>query len=125
LLSASAFASPGDPSLAEMQWHRRVLIFSAADVQDPQYRAQQQALAEWTGADERVVSVVRIVGDVVSGSREPAAELRRRYQLPVTQFALVLIGKDGHVALRSSTALTGQQLAASIDAMPMRKAGQG
>jgi len=37
---------------------------------------------------------------------------------------VVLIGKDGHVKLRSYTVLTGRQLETVIDAVPMRKAGQ-
>jgi hypothetical protein len=68
--------------------------------------------------------VVSIVRDSVSGSREAARVLRQRYGLPATTFSVVLIGKDGHVALRSPTALTGAQLETAIDAMPMRKAGQ-
>jgi hypothetical protein len=81
-------------------------------------------LSVWTGGDDRDVSVVRIEGNAVSGSREAAAELRNRYRLIKTQFAVALIGKDGHVALRSPSALTGAQLEAVIDAMPMRKAGR-
>jgi len=101
-----------------------VLLVSTADAEDPQFRAQQQALSDWTGGDDRDVTVVRIERNLVFGAREGAGELRRRYRLPATSFAVALIGKDGHVAIRSPTALTGAQLQAAIDAMPMRKAGQ-
>jgi hypothetical protein len=110
--------------MAQMQWHRRVLIVSTADANDREFLTQQKALADWTGGDDRDVSVVRIEGETVSGSPETAEELRGRFRLTATNFAVVLIGKDGHIALRSATALTGAQMATAIDAMPMRKAGQ-
>jgi hypothetical protein len=124
MLTGVALSSPSEPSMAEMQWHRRVLIVSTPSAADDQFLAQQRALSQWTRGDDRDVSVVRIEGDSVLGSREAAAELRHRYNLPPTTFTVALVGKDGHVALRSQTSLTGAQLESIIDAMPMRKAGQ-
>jgi len=124
LLSTAALGAPTEPTMAQMQWHRRVLLVSTADADDPQFRAQQQALSEWTGGDDRDVTVVRVERNGVSGAHADAAELRRRYRLPARSFSVALIGKEGHVALRSSTALTAAQLQTAIDAMPMRKAGQ-
>jgi len=117
-------AAPSDPSMAEMQWHRRVLIVSAPRGDNPQFLAQLGALSQWTGGGDRDVSVVRIEEDAVSGSSETARDLRDRYGLTSATFSLALVGKDGHVALRSQVPLTGAQLEATIDAMPMRKAGQ-
>jgi hypothetical protein len=117
-----AFAS--GPTIAEMQWHRRVLIVSTPGADDAQFLAQNRALSQWTGGDERDVSVVRIEGDTVSGSGETATALRNRYHFAAATFSVALIGKDGHVALRSQDALTGAQLEAVIDAMPMRRSGQ-
>ena len=124
IVTAGALAAPSEPSMAEMQWHRRVLIISTPAATDAQFVAQQRALSQWSGGDDRDVSVVRIEGDTVSGSREAAAALRDRYSLPPTAFTVALIGKDGHVALRSPTSLTGAQIEGVIDAMPMRKSGQ-
>jgi hypothetical protein len=124
LCTGVALAAPSEPSMAEMQWHRRVLMISTPAATDAQYRAQQRALSKWTGGNDRDVSVIRIEGDTVSGSREAAAELRDRYSLPAATFTVALIGKDGHVALRSTTSLTGAQIEGVIDAMPMRKSGQ-
>jgi hypothetical protein len=128
-LAAAVLVTPGpafaaEPTMAQMQWHRRVLILSTPSAADPQYLSQQQALSVWTGGEDRDLSVVRLEGNAVSGSREAAEKLRNRYRLPDTRFAVALIGKDGHVALRSPTALSGTQLEAVIDAMPMRKAGE-
>jgi hypothetical protein len=108
----------------QMQWHRRVLIVSTPRADDVQFLAQNRALSQWTGGDERDVSVVRIEGDAVSGSSETATAIRERYHLAATTFSIALIGKDGHVALRSQAAVTGAKLEAVIDAMPMRRSGQ-
>jgi hypothetical protein len=129
LLAATALMESGavpasEPTMAQMQWHRRVLIVSAPSASDPQFTAEQRALSQWTGGDDRDVSVVVIERDTVSGSGESAAALRTRYRLASDTFAVALVGKDGHVALRSGTPLTGAQLEAAIDAMPMRRAGQ-
>jgi hypothetical protein len=123
-LALSQSAVSGEPTMGELQWHRRVLLVSAPSSSDPSLLAEEQALASWKGGDERDVSVVHISGDTVSGSSESAAELRRRYQLTASAFSVALVGKDGHVALRSSTVVTGTHLAAVIDRMPMRRAGQ-
>jgi len=124
VLMGAGTVSSSEPTMAEMQWHRRVLIVSTPLAADPQFVAQQRALSQWKGGDDRDVSVVRIEGDAVSGASETAAELRDRYRLAAASFSVALIGKDGHVALRSQNALTGAELEAAIDAMPMRKAGQ-
>jgi hypothetical protein len=123
LMEAGAVPASG-PTMAQMQWHRRVLIVSTPSATDPQFTAQRRALAQWTGGDDRDVSVVVIDRDTVSGSSETAAALRIRYRLAPSIFAVALVGKDGHVALRRETPLTGPQLEAAIDAMPMRRAGQ-
>ena len=110
--------------MAEMQWHRRVLIVCTPRADDAQFLAQERELAQWTGGEERDLSVVRIERDAVSGLSETAEALRNRYDISAATFSVTLIGKDGHVALRSQTALTGTQLETVIDAMPMRRAGQ-
>ena len=101
-----------------------MLIVSTPRTDDAQFLAQERALSQWTGGDDRDVTVVRVERNGVSGAHADAAELRRRYRLPARSFSVALIGKEGHVALRSSTALTAAQLQTAIDAMPMRKAGQ-
>lgn len=108
----------------DLQWHRRVLIISAPSRQDPLWVAEEKALAGWAGAVERDVTVVRIEGELVSGIGETASELRKRYRLSASAFSVTLIGKDYHVATSSPSVLTGEQIAALTDAMPMRRAGQ-
>ena len=123
-LVGSGIALPSDPTMAEMQWHRRILIISTPRVDNPDFNNQLHMLEQWRGGADRDVTVVRIIGLAVTGSREPAKELRSRYQLADDNFSAALIGKDGHVALRSQAPLSGSQLEGVIDSMPMRKSGQ-
>jgi hypothetical protein len=124
IVNGAAVASSMEPTMTEMQWHRRVLIISTPGVDNPDFETQLQMLARWRGGEDRDVTVVRIEGLAVAGSRETAKELRERYQLAAKNFSVALVGKDGHVALRSETPLSGAQLEGVIDAMPMRRAGQ-
>ena len=112
------------PTLAEMLDHRRVLVVASPGESDPALAAQRRALAGWReGAAERDLSVVEMVGERVKGAGDEAGALRRRFHLPLARFGVVLVGKDGHIALRSDTPLTADRLQAAIDAMPMRRAG--
>jgi hypothetical protein len=123
-LFAGDFARPRGTVMKDLEWHRRVLIISAPSRQDPMWVAEDKAVAGWGGAEERDVTVVRIEGELVSGIGETATELRKRYHLSASAFSVTLIGKDGLVATSSPSILTGEQIGALIDAMPMRRAGQ-
>jgi hypothetical protein len=120
----TARAADARATIESMQWVRRVVLISAADSADPEYVKQRQALRSWAGAPERDVSVVEIIGDRVDGASEAASKLRQRFNIPAGRFSIVLIGKDGHVALQSATPLSTDVLSETIDAMPMRRAGQ-
>lgn len=112
-------------SVAQMRDHRRVLIVATSAADDPRLRAQRVALADWRGgAADRDLSVVELVGRVVSGATDDPASLRAAYHLPTNGFAVVLIGKDGHVAYRSAEPVPAEKLQGTIDAMPMRRAGE-
>lgn len=111
-------------SVGEMKGAARVLIVSAARADDPALTAQRNALAEWRrGAADRDVRTVEIVGDRVTGARDGAAMLRRRYGMPAGSFNVALVGKDGLVARRESVPVLAKELQRTIDAMPMRRAG--
>ncbi len=119
-----AIALAASPSVAQMKWERRVLIVSAPAADDPALAEQRRVLAAWkSSAAARDLTVVEIVGNTVRGARDPAAALRRKYRLPAT-FTAILIGKDGGEKLRSAKPFPAAALEATIDAMPMRKAGQ-
>jgi hypothetical protein len=124
LLLAAALA-PVPATVAEMRWERRVLLLSAPRADDAGLAGQRRALAGWdAAARERDLAVVTIVGDRVSGADDGAAGLRKRYRLPAGRFVAILIGKDGGEKLRSAKPIAAEVLAETIDAMPMRRAGE-
>ncbi|RMB54422.1 uncharacterized protein DUF4174 [Sphingomonas sp. PP-CE-3A-406] len=119
-----AVALAASPTVTQMKWERRVLIVSAPTAGDPALAEQRRILVGWKiHAAARDLTVVEIVGDTVRGASDPAAALRRKYHLPAT-FTAVLIGKDGGEKLRSAKPFPAAALEATIDAMPMRQAGQ-
>lgn len=125
MIVALAVAAASMPSVAEMRWQRRVLVVAAPGANDPALTAQRNVLRGWLrGAEDRDVQVVEVIGDRVTGARDTAVALRARLRMPIAHFGLVLIGKDGHVALRLSEPVTAEALQGRIDAMPMRRAGQ-
>ena len=125
MIVALAVVAASVPSVAQMRWQRRVLVVAAPSARDPALAAQRNALRGWQrGAEDRDVQVVEVIGDRVAGARDAAAALRARLQLPHERFGVVLIGKDGHVALRSGEPVLAETLQGRIDAMPMRRAGQ-
>ncbi len=120
---AATAAAP--TSVAAMRGHRRVLILAAATAADPALAEQRRALAGWRkeGAD-RDVTMVEVIGDHVSGATDPGAALRQRWHLQPDRFTAILIGKDGHEAFRTQRPFAAAGLTQTIDAMPMRRAGQ-
>jgi len=125
MLAAVPTMMTTDPtSIRQMQWERRVLIVSAPQAQDPALAEQRGILARWKAeAAARDLTLIEIVGSSVSGVATDAKTLRRDYRLPPF-FTVLLIGKDGGVKLRSSTPIAAETLAWTIDAMPMRRAGE-
>ncbi len=112
-------------TVADMRHQRRVLIVAAPGAADTRKVTQDAVLAGMTKAlADRDVTVVSVTGDTVRGAADTAAALRERWRLPKAVFDVVLVGKDGHAALRRSAPIDATTLVATIDAMPMRRAGQ-
>ncbi|TXC71645.1 DUF4174 domain-containing protein [Sphingomonas ginsenosidivorax] len=121
LLLAAALAQA---TIAQMKWERRILLIVAQTATDPQLAEQRRILAAWRKeSDARDLTIVEIVGDRVSGAADSATAVRRKYRLPAG-FTAILIGKDGGEKLRSPRPFPAAALAETIDAMPMRRAGQ-
>ncbi|WBO23837.1 DUF4174 domain-containing protein [Sphingomonas abietis] len=126
-LPADALPAGTSPpaSVASMRWHQRILLLVTPQPDDPQAVAQRRILAEWHAqAADRDVALVEIAGARVSGASDSAAALFRRYRLSPGAFHALLIGKDGHVALRSAKPIDAGILQGTIDAMPMRRSGE-
>ena len=119
-----AVALAASPTIAQMKWERRVLIVAAPSGEDVSLREQRGILADWkVKADARDLSIVEVLGDQVRGAADTAAQIRRKYRLPAA-FTAILIGKDGGEKLRSTKPFPAAVLEQTIDAMPMRRAGQ-
>lgn len=117
-------AAAAAPTVEQMRGHRRVLLVAAPGPDAAALLRQRRLIAGWTQAgDDRDVSIVEVIGDRVRGSSDDARMLRRVRHLPRNVFTVLLIGKDGQEAVRSRDPLSSQTIAATIDAMPMRRAG--
>lgn len=132
LVAASASASIAEAkgadkmtSISDMRWKRRVLLVSVSNPDDASLIRQRAILSDWqTGAEDRVISLVQIIGNNVDGASDSASSLRDRYGINSPDFRVLLIGKDGHVAMREKQPISADTLQGTIDAMPMRRAGQ-
>ncbi len=128
LLTTISFASTAraaPQTIATMRDHRRIILIAAPQSNDPQVAAQNAILSHWKKeAEDRDISVITITGAAVVGTTDKAVALRSRYRLNPDRFQVLLIGKDGHVAMESAHPIAADQLQATIDAMPMRRAGR-
>ena len=106
-------AQEADP-LAEYKWLKRPLVIFADSPADPRFRRQMEMLeADPEALEDRDVVVLT---DTAPGARGPLREaLRPR------DFMLVLIGKDGRVALRKPTPWSVRELSRAIDKIPLRQ----
>ncbi len=125
LAATTALAAPASmQAMRSLRGHERIVLASSPDPADPNIAAQRRILSDWSqGAADRDVRLVAVAGPRVEGASDPAASLRKRYGLTQGKFEALLIGKDGHVALRSAQPLDAETLQRAIDAMPMRRNG--
>jgi hypothetical protein len=106
-----------DDPLDRYRWRSRVLVVLAADPASPALAEQKRQLdALPGGARERDLVLVQ----ALAGSAEAKA-LRARLGVGEGAFKAVLVGKDGGAKLSSDQPIGARELAATIDAMPMRQ----
>ncbi|MBV8850250.1 MAG: DUF4174 domain-containing protein [Methylobacteriaceae bacterium] len=102
-------------SLDAYKWKSRVIALFAQSADDPRLSEQDRIVAAMgQGAADRDIIVLKYTD---AGSQN----LRRQLGAPADGFAAVLIGKDGGAKLVSREPINAEKLAATIDAMPMRK----
>ncbi len=118
LLIAATLAAVS--SVDAYRGHDRLLIVFAPTVVDAALARQREG-ADVAAFAERDLRVIEVVGGVVTGATDTASSLRARFDAPLAMFRVILIGKDGHVALDSLTPVSAARLDATIDAMPMRR----
>jgi len=100
--------------LTAFQWIARPVVVFADTPADPRFAEQMALIASDPGAlAERDVVIIT--------DTDPAAASEAREKLHPRGFALVLIAKDGTVALRKPTPWRVRELMSSIDKMPLRE----
>ncbi len=101
-------------TLADFLWQKRPVVVFADTPTDPSFEEQMRFLeSRWPELAERDVIVIT--------DTDPKAETSVRQTLRPRGFALVLVGKDGTVALRKPFPWDVRELTRAIDRMPMRR----
>ena len=102
--------------LKDHLWKNRVIITFSASVKEPERLALQKQMEEkaCAFADRNLVHI-----DLLQGS-EDFDEMSQQFAVSSLGFQLLLLGKDGGVKLRSSTASL-EDIFSLIDTMPMRR----
>ncbi len=111
--SVQIVADEADP-LAEYQWLNRPLVIFADTPNDPRFLRQMELLN--IDPEELEMRDVVILTDT-----DPSVDNPLRKKLRPRDFMLVLLGKDGKVALRKPSPWTVRELSRAIDKMPMRQ----
>jgi hypothetical protein len=115
-------------SLKQFQWQNRVIVIFPDRDNARAARQENQLMADRGGLDERDIIVLKIRGQAIlplfgtSSHLDPEVIARDLGNLPVGEFAVFLVGKDGTVKLNVDEPITTGELFAIIDAMPMRAA---
>lgn len=128
---ASCAPTPG-MSPADMRphfWKERVVLVFAPGEGDTRLTQQRAALAaDPRGMADRKVVTYEVVGNnAVSRGTErldskAVPEFRKRFNVPVDDFEVIVIGLDGLVKQRGEEVVGDDELFALIDSMPMRQA---
>lgn len=115
VVAAPATAAP-DP-LGSHRWTSRVLVVLAPEGDDPRLAEQRRLFGSRApGGRERDLLLVEGIGQAAE-----AAPLRARFGIGPSDFAVILVGKDGGEKLRSDRPVASERLFETIDAMPMRR----
>ena len=108
-------------------WKHRPLLIFAPSGASPELVEQQQILSGQRQAlRDRDMALIEVAGAKVRTRFGPepglqATELRRRFRIEPGAFAVILVGKDGGVKLRSAEPVSAESVFGLIDGMPMRR----
>jgi len=125
--ASSGYAMDAARLMPELTWEKRVLLVFAPDEQYAGLRRQNAMLeAIGDGLVERDMTVIRAFADgrvSVDGQfdAQSASSFYRRFEVGRDEFRVILVGKDGGVKLDRNLAVSGDELFALIDSMPMRR----
>ncbi len=110
--------------MAEYRWQARpVLVFAPEGDRRLGEQAERFA-ADQAARRDRDIVLIEIDGRSAQadGQAVPGGvALRRRFGIPETEFAVILIGKDGGEKMRAAEVTDPQAFYDLIDTMPMRR----
>ncbi len=121
-MAQSGNASSGnlEERLQALQWQKRVLLLYSPDKKNVHYVQQKDLLeAQRTGLAARDLIQLELFADEAGAATKKFLE--EKLKASSNQFNLLLIGKDGGVKYRTTTAAAPETLFSTIDAMPMRQ----
>ena len=125
--TTSANALDATQLMPELTWEKRVLLTFAPDESHAVFRRQVALLdAVEAGLPERDMTVIQVFADgrvAIDGDLHlaSASSFYQRFSVATDVFRVILVGKDGTVKLDRVSAVSGGDLFALIDAMPMRR----
>lgn len=134
LMSLDEITAAGDEpiDLSRYKWKNRLLFVLAPDRSHPAFQQLHDQIARQAeGAANRDLVVFEIIGSgrstVDNDTLSPASahRLRQRFEVPESDFAVILVGKDGGVKLEQRTKTRLEEIFSLIDAMPMRRMEMG
>jgi len=106
--------SASEVDLDDFLWTKRPVVVFANAPADPRFRQQMDFLEElWPELAERDVVVIT--------DTDPEAESSVRRALRPRSFMLVIMDKDGSVALRKPAPWDVREISRAIDKMPSRR----
>lgn len=115
--------------LTQHQWEHRVLLFFAPDSNHVSLQKQLDLLTqEKAKVTDRDLVFYKIYTGEGAGSDGQGLKkieiktIRRQFEVPDEQFAVILIGKDGTEKLRRWSVVPPKEIFDLIDSMPMRQA---
>jgi len=115
-------------NLSDYKWENRIILLFS-DNENPEYRQQvDKLLDDKPGLFDRDILIFHIdkkssIKELLhSNEFDPDSNLRSQFNVPESDFCVLLIGKDGGVKYRDHSPLASEKLYAIIDAMPMRQA---
>lgn len=127
LFTGSGQALDAARLMPDLTWEKRVLLVFSPDQQNADYQRQQGILQEINeGLNKRDMIVIhafvddRVLLDQQSHAQS-ATSFYRRFAVNSDEFRVILVGKDGTVKLDRDSAVSGEDLFALIDSMPMRR----
>ncbi len=110
------------------EWQNRLLLVFAPDADDPRLRRQDEILgAVGAGLADRDMRIIHlrpgapVTVDGIAFATPAAADIYRDFDIDTSEFAVLLIGKDGTVKMKNNEPPAISAVFDLIDSMPMRQ----